>query len=132
MKINLPEWTTNIKILSGKNYTIKSNSIFTSYPIFISFSGKDIEEEEIKLKLENINIEIPKQYGEKLLPILERIEKNYWSKFEEIFSRDGEKINFNLVKNEKEDWICYYHKNSIYCSVEILFYDEDYLTKTIL
>ncbi|MEM7816348.1 MAG: hypothetical protein QXZ20_00370 [Candidatus Aenigmatarchaeota archaeon] len=132
MKINLPEWASNIKILSGKNYTIKSNSIFTSYPIFISFSGKEIGEELTYLELENINISIPKKYFEKLLPILEIIEKNYWSKFEEIFSNSVDKINFNLVKNEKDDWICYYHKNSISCGIEILFYEDDDIIKTIL
>lgn len=132
MKINLPEWATDIKILSGKEYRIKSNSIFTIHPIFISFGGKEILEEKLNLSLLNINAEIPKRYIDKLLVVLDKIDKYYWNRFEEMFSSNLEKINFNLVTNEKEDWICYYNKNYIFCSIEILFYDEEQMVKTIV
>lgn len=132
IKINLPTWAKDVKIISGKNYTTYLNYISTNYPISITFRGKEMEEEIINLNLDNINVEIPKRYKEKLIPILDKIDRYYWNKFEEIFSNGIDKIFFNLVTNEQEDWLCYYRKNSISCSIDILFYDEYYIAKTIV
>lgn len=132
MKINFPEWTTKFKVLSGKNYKTNGSSILTNYSINIVFWGKELEEEKVNLTFENLNAYIPKKYIDIIYPILDEIDKYYWNRFEEIFSIDTRKINFNLVAEEQEDWICYYHNSSIYCSIEILFYKDEYIKKAIL
>jgi hypothetical protein len=125
LRINLPDFAQNIFLKKEKNYVKIYNRSLTFYGngyghISLIFSKKDGEDEKILINFKNFDLEIPKKYENEIYTIAKNIDEKAIPLLEEIFNKKINKTLIKFVSQPKENWICYFQNNSIYCGIGIL------------
>jgi len=128
MRINLPDFAQNI-FVKEKEYKKLYNKSLTFYGneygyISIFFSKENGKEDKALINFKNFDLEIPKKYESEIYTIAKNIDEKAIPLLEEIFNTKINKILIKFVPQSKENWICYFQNNSIYCGIGILNYED--------
>jgi len=130
LRINLPDYAQDIFVKENNNYKRvynRSLTFYGNYSDYISliFSKKDGADEKVLINFKKFDLEIPKKYESEIYTIAKNIDEKAIPLLEEIFNKKINKTLIKFVPQTKENWICYFKNNSIYCSIGILLDYED-------
>ena len=135
LRINLPDFAKNI-FVKDKEYGRVYNKSLTFYGddygyISLFFLRDNGDDEKILLNFKKFDLEIPKRYEKEIYPIAKKIDENAIPALEETFNKKINKTLIKFVPQPKENWICYFQNDSIYCGVGILL-DYENIAENII